>query len=1196
MKFVHLDVHTDFSLIDSLVRVGDLISESSNMGSMAVGICDLANLYGAIRFYTKCMSAGIKPVLGTEIQVSHNNMKGPLKLFCMNEIGYNNIIKLISVGHQKYKTEDTALPIIPLSDVLGHSSGVICLSGGENGFIGRYLLDDKSREAKALSRKLHKSFGGEFYLELQRLGASEAEDGYIDAASSLAALNGIPVVATNAVRFLKHSDYETHEIRTCVSKKINLHKNREKNYSEYSPEQYLKSSDEMAELFSDIPSALENSVVIAKKCSLDIEFGASYLPIFETPDDISESDFLVKLSNEGLKDRVESGWIEFGDKESRDTYQERLNYELKVIIEMGFPGYFLIVADFIQWAKKNDVPVGPGRGSGAGSLVAYTLGITNIEPIRYDLIFERFLNPERVSMPDFDVDFCQDKRERVIHYVASKYGNDAVSQIITYGTAAAKGVIRDVARVVGHPYLFGDRISRMIPDEVGITISSALEMSPDFKLLFDTDPDVRDVVEHSLKMEGLARQVGKHAGGVLIAPTKLTDFTPIYCDSDGNNIVSQYDKDDVEKVGLVKFDFLGLRNLTIISDAVKKINRNLKPGDEKVEIDKIKLDEKEVFALLKRCETTAVFQLESRGMKELLKRLSPDDFEDIIALVALYRPGPLQSGMVDTFVNCKHEREEVVYPHKDLEPILKNTYGVILYQEQVMQAAQVLAGYSLGQADMLRRAMGKKKPKEMAEQRSVFIEGALKNEIDISVAESVFDDMEKFAAYGFNKSHSAAYALISYQTAWLKHYYPAEFMAAVLSSDMGNTDKVVRFMDESRRMGLIIRPPCVNESERKFTVGSRGEIIYGLEAIKGIGPSVLDEILIERKKSGQFGDLYDFCGRCLINKTGIESAIKSGMLDQIGPNRATLMESYPKAIKVGRQAKKTDDGFQGDLFGSLMEDTVVREYSNQDESSERVRLEGELKTLGLYITGHPMDGYGKEFISNGVKKISELQAVVLGSGKNMSISGQIVDMKSYFDKRGQTALILLDDNTSQMNIRLTSKVYSEYAYNLGVGSIVVLDGFARVNKKTEKVSFSARKILSANEYRNTKSKFIEIGFKGGGLGGEELHSAIKILQSAGIGPCPVYFKYSSIGIDQWIGMTEGAGVYVSAELIERLEKEIKGIEVEVVYPGDKRALSVQNVNSIIAKGEVKMEAPQHGGNPRLEVAELLNQARTVMGV
>ena len=818
---------------------------------------------------------------------------------------YGNLTEIVSLGYTQ--GQHLGQMLVQKDWVVANSAGLIALCGAKEGEIGRALLQRNSDKAKQLASFWQSTFPERFYLELQRTQRPGDEE-HVQQAIQLAAALELPVVATNDVRFLAQEDYEAHETRVCIGEgRILDDPRRPRNYSD---QQYLKTPEQMARLFQDIPEALANTVEIAKRCNVEVRLGQHFLPDFPVPEGMTIDDYLRHVSFEGLEERLSVSLPKDTEDYAakRQVYVDRLTFELDIIIQMGFPGYFLIVMDFIKWAKNNGVPVGPGRGSGAGSLVAYVLHITDLDPLQYDLLFERFLNPERVSMPDFDVDFCMDGRDRVIEYVANAYGRDAVSQIITFGTMAAKAVVRDVARVQGKPYSLGDRLSKMIPFEVGMTLNKAFEMEESLRDFVTHDEEAKEIWEMALKLEGITRGTGKHAGGVVIAPTVLTDFSPVACDEDGSGLVTQFDKDDVEAAGLVKFDFLGLRTLTIIKWALETINRDRAAlGEEPLVIDFIPLDDKPTYQLLQRAETTAVFQLESRGMKELIKKLKPDCLEDLIALVALFRPGPLESGMVDDFINRKHGRAELAYPHPDyqyagLEPVLEPTYGIILYQEQVMQIAQVMAGYSLGEADMLRRAMGKKKPEEMAKQRGGFIEGCARNNIDADLAGNIFDLVEKFAGYGFNKSHSAAYGLVSYQTAWLKTHYPPQFMAAVLSADMHNTDKVVTLIEECRSMQLNLLPPDVNSSDYKFTVDEQQQVVYGLGAIKGVGEGPV-EAIIEGRGATDFKDLFDFCARIdlkRVNKRTLDALVRSGAFDRLGPLFDENFERYKPQIDANR--------------------------------------------------------------------------------------------------------------------------------------------------------------------------------------------------------------------------------------------------------------------------------------------------------
>jgi DNA polymerase-3 subunit alpha len=831
---------------------------------------------------------------------------------------------------------------------------------------------------------------------------------------------------------LKQSDFEVHEARVCISGSYVVNDaSRPKIYSE---QQYLKTAEEMQTLFADIPEAIENTIEIAKRCNVSLTLGKNYLPEFPIPEGLTEAEFFCQESRKGLEQRLDF-LLDRSTRnfiEQRQPYDERLEIELSVINEMGFPGYFLIVADFIQWAKDNDIPVGPGRGSGAGSLVAYALKITDLDPLAYDLLFERFLNPERVSMPDFDIDFCMDNRDRVIDYVSRHYGKEKVSQIITYGSMAAKAVIRDVGRVYGHPYGFVDRIAKQIPPDVGMTLTKALNVSEDLKKSYDNDEEVHAMLDMALSLEGLSKNVGKHAGGVLISPTELTDFTPLYCEPDGSGVMSQYDKNDVEAVGLVKFDFLGLRNLTIIDWALKIINgQRQQNNQDPLKIETIPLDDEKSYDLLKAQKTTAIFQLESRGMKDLIKRLQPDVFEDIVALVALYRPGPLGSGMVDDFVNRKNGAK-VEYPHPDIEPVLEPTYGIILYQEQVMQIAQILGNFSLGGADLLRRAMGKKKPEEMEKQRFTFMKGALENKIEEKLATYIFDLMEKFSGYGFNKSHSAAYALVSYQTAWLKAHYPAEFMAAVLSADMDNTEKVVMLIDDCRQLDLSIVPPDINQSNYRFSVNKKGEIVYGLGALKGAGEGILNIITSERETGGEYRSLAHLCQRISakkVNRRILETLVKAGAFDNTGSNRHSLMNFIPEALRMSNQHHQAQGFGQSDLFGGAMAiEADEKVCLVLEEWPERQRLTYEKDSLGLYLTGHPISEYKAELDQIVTKPLVFLTDMEDGEpystvpDAKLIIAGLSSDFRFHTTDKGKRVFVTLDDRSAYYEMLIFSDV------------------------------------------------------------------------------------------------------------------------------------------------------------------------------
>ncbi|MFI4967710.1 MAG: DNA polymerase III subunit alpha [Gammaproteobacteria bacterium] len=1052
-RFVHLRLHTEYSLVDSVIRVPDLMRATAAGGMPAVTLTDQGNLFALIKFYEEAQDAGIKPIVGADMRVreGENGEAALITLLCCDHAGYLNLSALITRSY--LEGQKRGQPLLERVWFAGKTDGLIALSGGREGDIGRALLAGREAEARAKLDAWRALFPERFYIEVQRTGRDQEAE-YLDAAVHLAAATGVPVVATNDVRFLKADEFEAHEARVCIQEgRVLDDPRRPKLYSE---QQYLKSPAEMAELFADLPEALENSVEIAQRCNLHLELGKNYLPAFPVPEGHTIESFLKAEAERGLALRLEKILAKAGaQREAREQqYRARLALELGVIAGMGFPGYFLIVADFIRWARGNGVPVGPGRGSGAGSLVAYSLAITDLDPMEHDLLFERFLNPERVSMPDFDVDFCMEGRDRVIDYVSERYGHTRVSQIITYGSMAARAVVRDVGRVLGHPYGYVDRIAKLIPMELEITLDKAIGDVAELAGLYESDDEVHQLIDLAKRLEGLARNAGKHAGGVVIAPTELTDFTPLYCEAGGSHPVTQLDKDDVEAVGLVKFDFLGLRTLTIIDWAVRTINQQRTTrGEPPLDITALPMDDTATYAMLKRCQTTAVFQLESRGMRDLIRRLQPDRFEDIVALVALFRPGPLQSGMVDDFINRKHG-EKVEYPHPKLEPILKPTYGVILYQEQVMQIAQVLAGYTLGGADLLRRAMGKKKAEEMAQQRSIFTDGAVKNGVEGRLATYIFDLMEKFAGYGFNKSHSAAYALLSYQTAWLKAHYPAAFMAAVLSSDMDHTDNVVTFIHECRQMELTILPPDINHSQYKFTVADAETIRYGLGAIKGVGLAAIEGVLAERVAKGPFKDIEDVCRRIdlqKVNKRVLEAMIRAGALDSLKLNRATLMARLPDALALAQQHTRASEAGQNDMFGlqaaaAPQADKPAPAISLPDWSEDE-RLRGENETLGLYLTGHPINRYAPELKQVVTDSLGELASEsppassssgerVYTPARNVTIVGLLLGIR----KKGNRVILTFDDNTGRMEVVFFEDGFAKYKNVALKDHILVVEG------------------------------------------------------------------------------------------------------------------------------------------------------------
>jgi DNA polymerase-3 subunit alpha len=1120
VEFVHLRMHSEFSLSDSLVRIKPLMKTLQAEQMPAIALTDQSNMCGMIKFYKAAQGAGIKPICGCDIFLAApagtDLPISSMTLLAMNAQGYKNLTEIVSQGFQHGQADGKA--IIQRDWLRQRQDGLIALSGANYGEIGRMLLVRGLEEAKPVLQEWVDLFGDRFYLELQRTGRQDDER-CVAMTVELAKAMQVPVVATNDIMFLSADEFEAHETRVCINQGVTLDDpRRSKNYS---PQQYLRSTEEMQALFADIPSALSNTVEIAKRCNLDIELGQCYLPNFPVPDGMTMDEFFRKLSHDGLEERLKT----ILDKDDPDydkkkqEFIDRLEFELDIIIQMGFPGYFLIVMDFIQWAKDNDIPVGPGRGSGAGSLVAYVLLITDLDPLKYDLLFERFLNPERVSMPDFDIDFCMDNRDRVIEYVAQTYGKDAVSQIITFGTMAAKAVVRDVARVQGKSFGLADKLSKLIPFEPGMTLTKALEMEEALRNFIDEDEEAQEIMDMAFQLEGLTRNVGKHAGGVVIAPTKLTDFSPLYCDEDGNGLVTQYDKGDVEDAGLVKFDFLGLRTLTIVDWAMDMINsRRAASGEDPVVIEEIDLEDRAVYGLLQRAETTGVFQLESRGMKDLIKRLLPSTFEDIIALVALFRPGPLQSGMVDDFINRKHGRAKLAWPHEDyqldsLQPVLEPTYGIILYQEQVMQIAQVMAGYTLGGADMLRRAMGKKKPEEMAKQRAVFLEGCVNEGIDKDLSGNIFDLVEKFAGYGFNKSHSAAYALVSYQTAWLKHHFPAEFMAAVLSADMQNIEKVVILVEECRRMELPLNLPDVNFSHYKFTVNDAGEVVYGLGAVKGVGEGPVAAIIEARESGGPFKDLFDFCQRVgskKINKRVLEALVASGALDQLidSKERAVLYAAIPDAVQAADQSERNADAGMMDLFGEVAGPAPVDEvgadpYERYDYARPlnlKQRLKGEKDTLGLYVTGHPIDDYDAELAKFMRCRLDQ----VLPKREDQWIAGMVVAHRTMKTKRGKTiAFLTLDDRRARMEVALFGDSYERYRDVIQNDRLLIVKGEVSEDDFSGGLKVSAREILTMPQARTVFAQGLQLSVGTGhasGKGLQELQGLLSQRQVQGDTP------------------------------------------------------------------------------------------------
>lgn len=1068
MQFVHLGIYTEFSITESIVRIPDLVNAAVKDQMPALALTDLSNLHAAVKFYNSCLKKGIKPLLGSTIRL--DDAQHRVTLLAMSDIGWKSLTEIVSRGF--IEGQQLSIPCVQKEWVLEQHQDIIVLLG-QHSDVGQMLCSSNPQKAAPLLEAWLEKFGNRVYLALTRTDRPGEED-FIQEAAKLAAQYNVGVVAHNDVHFVEKEDFEAHEARVCIADGYVLADNRRPRT--YSPEQHFKTSDEMIKLFSDIPSAIENTYHIAKRCNVKLQLGTYFLPDYPIPDGFTIDTYFEHLSKVGLEERLNylypvekrgEDWPEI-----RKPYDERIDYEVGIILKMGFPGYFLIVMDFIQWAKNNGVPVGPGRGSGAGSLVAYSLKITDLDPLRYDLLFERFLNPERVSMPDFDVDFCIAGRDRVIDYVSRTYGREAVSQIATFGTMAAKGAIRDVARVLGKSYGLADRISKMVPTKpLGVDLATAIDMEPQLKDIV-TNPsnpdndDASEIWEMALKLEGVTRNTGKHAGGVVIAPGKITDFSAVLCDADGTNRVAQYDKDDVEAAGLVKFDFLGLRNLTVIEDAIQNINKNRDSNDQ-LNILHVPLDDAKAYSVFADANTTAVFQFESVGMKRMLKEARPSKFEEIIAFVSLYRPGPMD--LIPDFIHRMHGGD-FEYLHPLLEGVLEPTYGIMVYQEQVMQAAQICAGYTLGGADLLRRAMGKKKPEEMVKQRQIFLEGAAEKGIDESTANHIFDYMEKFAGYGFNKSHAAAYALVAYHTAWLKAHYPAEFMAAVMTSEMQNTDSVVFLIDDCRNNNLDVLPPSVNMSTYHFHASNDKTIVYGLGAIKGVGEQAMQSVIDSRRQYGPYTDLFDFCHRIdlkKINKRTLEALIRAGALDCLGIERASLMAQLPEAVQAAEQARSNRESGIMDLFGEVEE--VQRKPAKPVKPwSDEVRLKGEKDTLGLYLTGHPIDVYRQELKAFIPVKLNEITAT--RRGVTTVYAGLVIDVANFPNR----VVIVLDDGTARIEVSCNHERFQRFKDIVQVERVVVFEGEIYEREGFDRPMGRLTKAFTLNEIRQKRANSIQI--------------------------------------------------------------------------------------------------------------------------
>jgi DNA polymerase-3 subunit alpha len=1142
-SFVHLRLHSEFSIVDGIVRIDDAIARAAADGMGALALTDLANVFGMVDFYKGARKAGLKPIIGCDVWITNEAERDKphrLLLLVRSRPGYLRLCDLLSRAYLENQHRGRG-EIRKGWFAGGGADGLIALSGALAGDVGSALVAGNASAAEKHAAEWASLFPGAFYLELQRAGHPETER-YVDAAVRLAGRLGLPAVATHPVQFLRREDYKAHEARVCIAEGYVLADRRRPRA--FTAESYFKTQAEMARIFADLPGALANSVEIARRCNLALELGKSRLPEFPTPPGVTLEDHLAAVAERGLARRLAELYPDAAVRERESPrYRERLAFETKTIVQMGFAGYFLIVADFINWAKSNGVPVGPGRGSGAGSLVAYALGITDLDPLRYDLLFERFLNPERVSMPDFDIDFCQDGRDRVIGYVKQKYGAESVSQIATFGTMAAKAVVRDVGRVMEWPYTRADELAKLIPFQPGklITLKAAREMEPRLKEREETEEETRELLALAEDLEGLTRNVGMHAGGVLIAPGKITDFCPVYAAHGSESVVSQLDMKGVEAVGLVKFDFLGLTTLTIL-DWTVRYARRLDPAST-LALETLPLDDKDTYRIFQTANAAAVFQFESRGMRDLLKRARPDRFEDLIALVALYRPGPMD--LIPDFIERKHGRQRVEYLDPRLEPILGPTYGVMVYQEQVMQIAQVIGGYSLGGADLLRRAMGKKLPEEMATHRDAFVDGALKNDFTPRKANELFDLMEKFAGYGFNKSHAAAYALVAYQTAYMKAHHAAAFMAANLSALMDDTDKVQSLFQDAVANGLRMLPPDINAGEYRFVPIDTRSIRYGLGAVKGTGESAITAILKAREEGGPFADLFDFCERIdrrIVNRRSVEALVRAGAFDAIDANRARLFASVGIALEAAEQRAR--DAQQTSLFG----EAAARQRPACVEAapwSEQQRLAEERAALGFYLSGHPFAAYRREFAPFVRSTLAELGP----RNEPQLIAGMVASARTAMTRRGKMAVVTLDDGTAQIEVSVYNELWEESRDRIREDRPLVAQGKVSKDEFTGGFRVVADKLYDLAGARARFARAIRLSMNGeasmaGGAAAKKLKALLEPYRN---GSCAVRVSYRHGEAVAELRLGEEWRVSPDDALIASLRDWLQPENVEVVY-------------------------------------------------
>ncbi|MCL2523325.1 MAG: DNA polymerase III subunit alpha [Betaproteobacteria bacterium] len=1150
-RYVPLRLHSEYSVTDGIVRLGDAVKQAAGDGMPALALTDLGNLFGLVKFYTAAIGKGVKPIAGADVWIADPESPEDarrLLLLVRDRHGYRQLCELLTRAYLAEGRRERAEIRREWFGEIG-CDGLIALSGGHLGDVGEALLNGHFALAGERALAWEAIFPGAFYLEVQRYGQPQQE-AVVQQTANLAGELGLPLVATHPIQFLRREDFRAHEARVCIAEGYVLGDHRRPKI--HTEEQYFKSQEEMAALFADLPEALENTLEIARRCNIELTLGKNFLPDFPIPPGLTIGEFLTAEARKGLEIRLAELYPDAAERaQRRPEYDERLAFECNTIIQMGYPGYFLIVADFINWGKENGVPVGPGRGSGAGSLVAYALRITDLDPLAYALLFERFLNPERVSMPDFDIDFCQDNRWRVIEYVRQRYGAAAVSQIATFGTLSSKAVIRDVGRVFGLPYSLCDRISKLIPvvQNKPVSLAEALAQEAQLAEMLDDEQDgesIRELFDLAGRLEDLTRNIGMHAGGVLIAPGRITDFCPIYQATGADaSPVSQFDKDDVEKAGLVKFDFLGLRNLTIIELALDYIARL---SGERPDLMRLGFADPGAYQILKDANTTAIFQVESEGMKKLLKKLQPDRFEDIIAVLALYRPGPLGSGMVDDFILRKKGQQAIDYFHPDLKACLEPTYGVIVYQEQVMQISQIIGGYTLGGADMLRRAMGKKKPEEMAKHRETIAAGARERGYNPALAEQLFDLMTKFAEYGFNKSHTAAYAVVTYHTAWLKRYHCAAFMAATLSSDMDNTDTVKIFYEDSVANKLKILGPDVNASNYRFEPVDRATIRYGLGAVKGTGEQAVNLMLKARAEGGPFKDLFDFCRRCdkrLVNRRTIEALIRAGAFDAIAPrlesglaDRHRLLASVGVAMDFAEQAER--DAMQTSLFDIAgVAEAHAPEYLTVKPWDEKTRLMEEKAALGFFFSGHPYDSYRKElqpFVRRALAHLEPAKGPVL-------LAGIVAGTRAQMTRRGKMLFVQIDDGTALVEVSVFNELFEAERAKIVTDEILIIEGKVRHDEFSGGKAVAADKLMTLGEARARFAKHLLLKMNGQA----DARRLKSLLAPFAPGPAPVRILYRNAEAECELLLGQSACVRLEDALLDALGGWLQAENVEIVY-------------------------------------------------